>query len=177
LAHDRHGLLRLYNRGRSRFQGLSQRQVLTVMGKPGLLVVSFAVFGGLTPTPVNPVSSSPSASALLDTAPRKAVAAVSHLTTRFVRTETASGQAKCRVDLLLHHQFTARCTGRRDTGDAGVGTRHVPGLRCPARREGLGSITRRMASRHPGGGAMSSIVYVVGAVVIIGVVLKMMGVY
>jgi hypothetical protein len=34
-----------------------------------------------------------------------------------------------------------------------------------------------MASRHPGGGAMNSIVYLVGAVVIIGVVLKMLGVY
>ena len=85
--------------------------------------------------------------------PRETAAAVSHLTIRFVRTETASGQAKCRVDLLLHRQLTERCTGRRDTGGAGVRVRHVPGLGCPARREDLGSTTRWMASRHPGGGS------------------------
>jgi hypothetical protein len=124
-----------------------------------------------THPPVNPVTRSPRSSALLDTAPpptprsrseisgasrrwpRGAVAAVSHLTTRFVRTETSSGQSKRRVDLLLHIQLTERCTGLRDTGGAGVGTRHVPGLGCPARREDLGTSTRRMASRHPEGGS------------------------
>ena len=144
---------------------------------------------------MNPVSRSPSSSTLLDTAPpptprsrseipgasrrwpRGAVVEVSHLTTRFVRVETSSGQSKRRVDLLLHIQLTERCTGRRDTGGAGVGTRHVPGLGCPAPREDLGSATSWMASRHPGGGPMSSIVYLVGAVVIIGVALKMLGVY
>ena len=34
-----------------------------------------------------------------------------------------------------------------------MGTRHVPGLGCPAQLEDLGSATWRMASRHPGGGS------------------------
>jgi len=142
---------------------------MAVMGRSGLLVVRVAASGALTPTPVNPFSSSPSASALLDTAPpptprsrseisgasrrwpRETAAAGSRLTTRFVRTEASSAHSKCRVDLLLHLQLSERCTGRRDTGGAGVRMRRVPGLGCPARREDLGSTTRRMASRHPGG--------------------------
>jgi len=36
LTHDRRGPLLVFNRGRVRFQGLSQRPVMAVMGKSGI---------------------------------------------------------------------------------------------------------------------------------------------
>jgi len=55
--------------------------------------------------------------------------------------------------------------------------RRVPGLGCPARREDLGSTPGgwRRAIREES--HMYSIVYIVGAVVIVVVVLKMVGLY
>src|ERR1035437_92369 len=46
LAHDRHGPQLVYNCGRVRFQGLSQRSVMALMGKSGLIVVRVAVEWG-----------------------------------------------------------------------------------------------------------------------------------
>ena len=64
-----------------------------------------------------------------------------------------------------------------DTGGAGVGTRHVPGLGCqPGGRTWgapLGGWRRAIREEDH----MNSIVYLVGAVVIIIVVLKMVGLY
>ena len=46
LAPDRHGPLLVYNSRRVRVQGLSQRPVMAVMGKSGLMVVRLAVKWG-----------------------------------------------------------------------------------------------------------------------------------
>src|ERR1039457_2795403 len=46
LAHDRRGPQLVYNCGRVRFQGLSQRSVMALMGKSGLIIVRVAVEWG-----------------------------------------------------------------------------------------------------------------------------------
>jgi hypothetical protein len=58
-----------------------------------------------------------------------------------------------------------------------VGTRHVPGLGFPARLEDLGAPLGGWLRAIRAEGHMYSIVYIVGAVVIVIVVLKMVGLY